>query len=82
MLYPRPYILNCTALHCTALISTTTGPRYIGSARATQKNTSRVIATQRVPWRADCCLATTYNIRPLRQSFLCCELERVYRAVA
>jgi hypothetical protein len=42
------------------------------------ENTCHVIATQRAHWRADCCLATRYNIRPLRHSFHCCALERVY----
>jgi hypothetical protein len=46
------------------------------------ENTSHVIITQLVHWRADCCLATKYNILPLRHSFHCCTLERVYRTVA
>jgi hypothetical protein len=29
------------------------------------ENTSQAIPTQRVHWRADCCLATSYNIRPI-----------------
>jgi hypothetical protein len=29
------------------------------------ENTSHVIPTQRVHWRADCCLAMSYNIRPI-----------------
>jgi hypothetical protein len=41
-----------------------------------------VITTQLVHWRADFYVATSYNIRPLRHSFHCCELERVYGAVA
>jgi hypothetical protein len=46
------------------------------------ENTSHVIPSQRVHWRTDCCLATSYNIRPLRNIFHYCTLERVYRAVA
>jgi hypothetical protein len=46
------------------------------------ESTNHVIATQLVNWRADCCLATSYNIRPLRHSFHCCGLERAYGAVA
>jgi hypothetical protein len=46
------------------------------------ENTIHVISNQRVHWRADCCLATSYNIRPLRNIFHCCPLERVYQAVA
>jgi hypothetical protein len=30
----------------------------------------------------DCCLATSYNIRPQRHSFHCCALEPVYLTVA
>jgi hypothetical protein len=68
--------------------------RYITPARTTQKtvllligadykeNTSHVIAIQPANWRANCCLATSYNIRPLRQSFHYCALEPVYREVA
>jgi hypothetical protein len=46
MLQSRPGTSNCTEL-----ILATSGPRYIGSARTTQK-TSHVIATQRVHWFA------------------------------
>jgi hypothetical protein len=54
-------------------IQYTTGLRYIGSARNTQK-TSRVIRSQWLHWCADCCLATINNIRPLRHVFRCCTL--------
>jgi hypothetical protein len=33
-----------------------------------------VTVTQLVHWRADCCLAMSYDIRPLRHSFHCCAL--------
>jgi hypothetical protein len=46
------------------------------------EKTSHVIPSQRVYWRADYCLATSYDIRPVRHIFHCCTLERVYRAVA
>jgi hypothetical protein len=46
------------------------------------ENTSHVIPSQRAHWRTDCCLAMSYNIRPLRHIFHCCTLECVYRAVA
>jgi hypothetical protein len=46
------------------------------------ENTSHLIAIQLVHWRADCCLAKSYNIRSLRQSFQCWALKRVYGAVA
>jgi hypothetical protein len=36
------------------------------------ENTSHMIATQLVHWCAGCCLATSYNIRPLRHRFHCC----------
>jgi hypothetical protein len=36
------------------------------------ENTSHVIATKKVQLHAECCLATSYNIRPLRHSFHCC----------
>jgi hypothetical protein len=47
-----------------------------------RENTSHVITTQPAHWRVDCCLEMSSNIRPLRHSFHCCALERVYRAVA
>jgi hypothetical protein len=56
------------------------GLHYIRSARTTEK-TSHMIPTQRVNWINDCCLATSYNIRPLRHILHCCTLERVYREV-
>jgi hypothetical protein len=46
------------------------------------QKTHHVTATQLVHWRADFCVAMSYNIRPLRRSFHCCALERVYGAVA
>jgi hypothetical protein len=46
------------------------------------ENTSHMITTQPVHWRADCCLATNYYILLLRHSFHCCVLEHVYQAVA
>jgi hypothetical protein len=46
------------------------------------ENTSHVIGMWPLHRRADCCLATSYNIRPLGHSFHCCALQRVYRAVA
>jgi hypothetical protein len=46
------------------------------------ENTSHFIVIQLVRWRADCCLVTSYNIRPLRHSFHCCALEHIYGAVA
>jgi hypothetical protein len=49
----------------------------MGSARTAQK-TSHVIPSQRVHWRADYCLATSYNIH----IFHCCTLESIYRAIA
>jgi hypothetical protein len=58
----------------------TGGSLYTLRTKSTE-NTSHVISSQRVHWRADCCLATSYNIRPLRRIFHCCTLERVYRAV-
>jgi hypothetical protein len=51
-------------------------------ALAGPQKTHHVTATQPAHWRADRCLATSYNIRPLRHSFHCCALEHVYRAVA
>jgi hypothetical protein len=65
-----------TALHCTSL-SYNMSLLYRLCTDHT-KNTSHMIAIQRVHWRADCCLATSYNIHPLRHSFQCCALERVY----
>jgi hypothetical protein len=46
------------------------------------ESTGHMITTQLDHWRADFCLATSSNIHPLRHSFHCCALERVYRAVA
>jgi hypothetical protein len=46
------------------------------------ENISHVIPGQRVHWRADYGLATSYNIRPLRHIFHCCTVECVYRAFA
>jgi hypothetical protein len=46
------------------------------------ENTSHAIATRLVRWPANCSLATSYNIRPLRHSFHFCALEIVYGAVA
>jgi hypothetical protein len=40
-----------------------------------RENISHVITSQRVYWLADCCLATSYNIRPLRHIFHCCTLK-------
>jgi hypothetical protein len=40
------------------------------------ENTSHVIATRLVHWRADCCLAMSCNIRPLKHSFHCCACLR------
>jgi hypothetical protein len=45
------------------------------------ENTSHVVTTQPGHWRADCCLATSCNICPLRHSFHCCTTQCVYRAV-
>jgi hypothetical protein len=39
------------------------------------ENISHVILSQRVHWGADCCLATSYNIRPLRHMFHFCTFE-------
>jgi hypothetical protein len=44
------------------------------------ENTNHVIPSQRFHWRADCCLATSYSIRPLRHIFHFYRLGRVYRA--
>jgi hypothetical protein len=38
--------------------------RHIGSARKTE-NTNHMIPSQRVHWRAEYCLGTSYNILPL-----------------
>jgi hypothetical protein len=46
------------------------------------EDTSHMIATQLVQWCTDCCLAADYNIHPLRHSFCCCTLGRVYEAFA
>jgi hypothetical protein len=46
------------------------------------ENTSHVIPSQRVHWRAGRCLATSYIIRPQWPIFHYCTLERVYRAIA
>jgi hypothetical protein len=46
------------------------------------ENISHVIPWQLVHWRDYFCLATSYNICPLRHIFHCYTFERVYRAVA
>jgi hypothetical protein len=51
-------------------------------ARTTSiENTCHATDTRPAHWRADCCLATSYNIRPLRHSFQSCALEHVYMRV-
>jgi hypothetical protein len=51
-------------LHTGSKFETTTGLDYIDAERTTQK-TSHVIAISPVHWRPDCCLATSYNSRPI-----------------
>jgi hypothetical protein len=57
-------------------------PSSLYMPRNDTENTSHVIPSLRVYWRAHSCLATSRNIRPLRHILHCCTLERVYRVVA
>jgi hypothetical protein len=52
-----------------------------GLPTANTENTSHAIHSQQIYWRADCCVAPSYNIRPLRHIFHCYTLEGVYRAI-
>jgi hypothetical protein len=59
MLRSRPCTLNCWTN-----LSYNRSLRYRLRTDHTE-NTSHVIAISPVHWRADCCLATSYNIRPI-----------------
>jgi hypothetical protein len=71
--------LQCTAL-CTNL--SYNRPSLYRICTDNTENTSHVIPIQWVHWCADCCLATSCNICPLRHMLHCCTLERVYQAIA
>jgi hypothetical protein len=52
-----------TALHCNNLSYNRSSLYRLRTGHT--ENTSHVIATQRVHWRANCCLAESYKIRPI-----------------
>jgi hypothetical protein len=73
-------LLLSSPVHC---FSFGTLLAYTEAARiCNTENICYVFAIHPVRWRVDCCLATSSNISPLRASFHCCALERVYGAVA
>jgi hypothetical protein len=73
---PHLGLMTRSLLLCFGILLT-----YTARTRITE-NTCHVFAIQPVHWRSDFCLATSYNIPPVRHNFHCCALERVYGAVA